>query len=917
VLGGGYASSIYSVPGASTSKTGYAPLVELPAFLLPRLESDQLVNNGDGTFTRNKYLSFYSRYNTETKVWQALVQSEIKTGTLSFTGSRLFNNKNRYDFITQVLPTSCYVVPLVIDQSTYDPFNSTVSWPSASYICTLTELLTQGNTATEGTFNSVIKATITTTNIAPGTTLRYVFSGTNITADDLTLTGTFTLSSTGAGQFTTLVNNDSIYEGTESLICTITRVNGDPIAGTPGTLYIAEGPTTYTVSAGVTEINEGGYFIVTCTTNKTSSSLAQTVNYTLSTSSGTEFDAEDWTGTVTMGSGSTVTANKFVIPAGQTSVTRTFTTKQDNRTDGDKTLKLQLDGYAGSGTNVEVIVRDTSLEYTWSITGSTTVNEGSTYTYTVTTNAPTGSKAIIVLTSPTTASIADIESVNGVLVTDPPTITYVTTTNGTGTFTVKYKADLTTEGSEYFTLALLKDMPEPRITVATLSGVVTINDTSLSPPAFTFTREPATGAIDEGSNVRVRWTSTGFYPLTIYYKFTGTAKPSTDDGGGTTDTGPLVLGPTNDAGFIDLGMKADHFTEGTETMNLAWYFDEACTDLIPNSSLSWQINDTSLTPVYSVAAFSSADEGAIGSCFVYTTNVDVGTTLYWTIDHVTTDAADFSATSGSFTTVSGMFYQGTFTITPSEDHVTEGAQTFKVQIRINSTSGTVVATSATVTVNDTSKTPSYTFTRSPSSVNEGSSVTIGWNITNFYPITLYYKLTGTNITGGDFDIGVVSGPAAFVDAVGSADFPMTADLTTEGLETVTLKYYSDSGFTTQVGNSVSWNINDTSLTPPPELTQCYFTTGTGTSKVSSVANGSTFRIKAVADKAWSTAYTVVLKYQLNTSAGAWTTYETVTMAANTTTVYSTAATNPGYGLTIFCQATSTTATGSPIDSATF
>lgn len=106
---------------------------------------------------------------------------------------------------------------------------------------------------------------------------------------------------------------------------------------------------------------------------------------------------------------------------------------------------------------------------------------------------------------------------------------------------------------------------------------------------------------------------------------------------------------------------------------------------------------------YSVAPRAgSINEGA-GLVFdVTTAGVADSTTLYWTVNNGTSNNADFSATSGSFTVTSNA---GSFTVTPTADNTTEGSQTFTVQVRTTSTSGTVVATSSSVTINDTSLTP--------------------------------------------------------------------------------------------------------------------------------------------------------------------------------------------------------------------
>ena len=598
-----WANSFYSLPGGTVSKSGYASSIENTAFFLPKIESDELVNNGDGTFTRNKYLGFYSRYGTDTTIWQPKVQTENKSGTLSFSGSKVFNNKDYYDITTQILPTSCYATPLVIDYGTYDPSSVTVNWPSASYTLTLYEPVTSGNVVTEGTFQAGIRGAVTTTNISPNTTLRYVFSGTNITASDFStnsLEGTFVIANDGTATFDVGVSNDFIYEGNETAVCTITRINGNAITGTSASITIAEGPTSYTIATNTTSVNEGDSFTVTCTSNKTSANgLSQTLNYTISQLSGNSFDTNDWTGTVTLGSGSSITANRFVIGNGQSSTSRTFYPATDYRPDGAKVLRVQLDDYSGTGTYVDVTINDTSTAYTWTLNGSTSVYEGSTYTYTVTTNAPSGTRALITLQAPypfqAAADINDISYVNGQTVT-AGTAYYVTTTNGSGSFTVTYKADNTTEGYEYFTLALIEDTYPYTTKLCSLSGgVVTIYDTSLTPAVFSFSVSPTN--VDEGSSIGISWSFQNYssYPLLLYFVITGDNITGSDFSIGVTTGSYWFNSPS---GTDYLGITADHLTEGTEYATLTWYSDSQHTYSIGNQ-VTWSINDTSLSyPAY-------------------------------------------------------------------------------------------------------------------------------------------------------------------------------------------------------------------------------------------------------------------------------------------------------------------------------
>ena len=116
------------------------------------------------------------------------------------------------------------------------------------------------------------------------------------------------------------------------------------------------------------------------------------------------------------------------------------------------------------------------------------------------------------------------------------------------------------------------------------------------------------------------------------------------------------------------------------------------------------------TVSYSLAPNStSVNEGATVTFTVTTVNFGSGT-LYWTLAGVsgTINNADFSSpanavTAGGSVTITSN--SGTFAVVLSNDLTTEGAESFRANLRTGSTAGTIVATSATVTVADTSITP--------------------------------------------------------------------------------------------------------------------------------------------------------------------------------------------------------------------
>jgi hypothetical protein len=127
-------------------------------------------------------------------------------------------------------------------------------------------------------------------------------------------------------------------------------------------------------------------------------------------------------------------------------------------------------------------------------------------------------------------------------------------------------------------------------------------------------------------------------------------------------------------------------------------------------------------PTFAVAAAGGATSVNEGSSLTFNvTGTDiVDGTYYFT----TSIATDFSATSGSFTITSN---SGSFSVGPLADLTTEGAETFTVSVRTASISGTIVATSATITINDTSTAPASDAPTIPTLTFSGG----GWTTSTF------------------------------------------------------------------------------------------------------------------------------------------------------------------------------------------
>jgi hypothetical protein len=281
------------------------------------------------------------------------------------------------------------------------------------------------------------------------------------------------------------------------------------------------------------------------------------------------------------------------------------------------------------------------------------------------------------------------------------------------------------------------------------SPISPFSQSYVTPPAVTIpfaAITPSTTTVNEGSSVTFTIAGTNTPNGTYYW--------SVDDGGAglvtTSDfTGGVLNGSftiTSGAGSVTLTATADLLTEGDETFTF-YVRTGSVTGTNIGQSADITIADTSLTP--SVTSASSVNEG---SSIIFTaSNLGPDGTYYWTILNISTSTADFYTSSGSFT-ISGHTGSidngtGTFTINTVADSLTEGAETFQVQVRSGSTSGTVLATSSTVTVNDTSLTPQTTLV---TTAGTGSITTpTGYNYVTVEAVGAGGNGFGTSLAGAN------------------------------------------------------------------------------------------------------------------------------------------------------------------------
>lgn len=503
------------------------------------------------------------------------------------------------------------------------------------------------------------------------------------------------------------------------------------------------------------------------------------------------------------------------------------TLRQDLLTEGVETLQIKLFSDAlrtqQLGTTVSVKVNDTSQSpppATAVLTPSaTTVNEGEVLTTVVqTTNVPVGTLLYWSIVG-TGVSAADFST--GAL-----TGSAAVNTNGQISFVHTLKTDLTTEGLETLQIKVFSDAARSKQLGSTAS--VKVNDTSLTPSSATYQITPSVSTVNEGQAVTTVVQATGVTTgTTLYWSVSGVGITAADFSSGAL-TGSGVVAANGQISFSHT-LKNDLLTEGSETILIKLFTDSVRTKQV-GTSTSVSIADTSLTPpppppsatFLIKPSLATIDEGSILSSRIETTNINVGTILYWSLSGTGITAADFS--SGVLTGSAAVATNGqiNFSHTLRSDLLTEGAEALQIKLFNDPARTLQLGSTATVVINDTSRAvppATYTITTSLSRINEGQVLTTSVQTTNVTAGTvLYWALSGVGVNSADFSSGALSG-SELVAANGQINLAHTLspDLTTEGPETLQIKLFSDAARTKQVGTTASVIINDTSISPPPQI----------------------------------------------------------------------------------------------------
>ena len=224
-------------------------------------------------------------------------------------------------------------------------------------------------------------------------------------------------------------------------------------------------------------------------------------------------------------------------------------------------------------------------------------------------------------------------------------------------------------------------------------------------------------------------------------------------------------------------------------------------------------------------------EGESKSFTITVDGFETGGKVYYSIAAISGGLAVDDFTDGTLTgtlTLNSSL-QSSFSKTLYREDSSEGTESYKIQIRQGSTSGTILGESGTITVPD----PSYTLTPSTSTPNEGDTVTFTLTGTNTYTGTHYYSISGTAATSGDISTAL-TGSYSYNGSTGSFNITTRSDYTTEGSETFTVSARVNSTSGAVVATSTI-TIQDTSLTPSAAITPSTTSLDEGSSVTFSIA----------------------------------------------------------------------------------
>ena len=225
-------------------------------------------------------------------------------------------------------------------------------------------------------------------------------------------------------------------------------------------------------------------------------------------------------------------------------------------------------------------------------------------------------------------------------------------------------------------------------------------------------------------------------PVSAQYGFTTVVNGS--DFEPSQSSGNFII--NNNVGIVTLTPELDYRTEN-EGFSISIRTGSTSGSITTTSSVV-TVTDTFPSNVSITPSSTTVDENGSITFTVTGTNIPPSSYYYAVIREVSglINQEDFDNLSQTSTTYAFERFSianntGTFTVELKEDFLSEGVETFVVDVRYATTTGTLLGTSPTITINDTSRSPGSVangLTFGPVIVNRDSGVAA--NATDWYKI---------------------------------------------------------------------------------------------------------------------------------------------------------------------------------------
>ena len=496
---------------------------------------------------------------------------------------------------------------------------------------------------------------------------------------------------------------------------------------------------TYAVTPSATSVDEGS--TINFVVNTENVGVGTTLYYgTLVGAAGSTAASNDFTDSLT---GSFNIVGNGTANGGIATITRSIAS--DLNIEGPETFRLVIrtDSISGAAVTLtdDITINDLAPSATVGVS-TISVNEGQSVEFTVnTTNVPNGST--LYFSSGGTAVAADFDD-NSLVGSFNVVGTGSSTGIATFTRTLVAEGGTATEGSENFNIVIRNGSTSGAALTTTPS--ITINDIV---PSYNVT--PSVSTVAEGDSVTFTINTTNVGDgTTLYWKEDGSASSSDIVGG---NTGNFII--NNNVGIVTITTELDWRTENENIILLIRTGSTSGT--ITTTSSAVTITDTAPSNVTVVPSATTINEGESVTFTITGTNIPDHSSRYRA--YVIGSAGipdDFTNTGSSFKSFGITNNTGSVTLDIKDDFLSEGIESFYVEFRYNSATSNLLATSPTITINDTSREPGSAangFTFGPVQVNRDNG-----QVSN---TTDWYKICNID------DIPDGSSIALFIDTSGS------------------------------------------------------------------------------------------------------------------------------------------------------